>query len=452
MNISPNHSEAAIELLQLPKFGCGVGLHRMAWIRDQLNTNDWRSNPDVLKITGSKGKGSTSAFCAAILSTLGLKVGLFTSPHLLRFNERIKVGGSDVSDDDLATSWRQVKDLMAAYRRLHPDDSFGSFEAFTAVAFDVFQNNNVSAVVCEAGIGGRYDSTRPFPGSTVALTSVELEHTELLGNTTELIAYDKADLCPARGTLVVGRIDEELIRRLGNYCRLRSVAMVNAAADSEISDVRVNSGIMRFTLKSVGIDFGDVSTSLIGEHQAGNATVAVAATWHWLLRNRPDVTQDRFKIAVIEALENVRWPGRLEKIMENPDMIIDVGHTPHSMRSVASTVRKSYSTRPLVLLTGVSKDKDAVGILKEIVPLASVIVCTSPCHKGAPAERVAAICRELRPGAEIIVEETIVNAVHVALNLARSRGMMVLVAGGLFLSIEAMVAAQGADPSVLQFA
>jgi dihydrofolate synthase/folylpolyglutamate synthase len=415
MNELLNNSVAAIELLNLPKFGSGVGLHRMVWIFDQLRMSDWWERLDVLKITGSKGKGSTSALCAAILSNLGLRVGLFTSPHLLRFNARIKIDCIDVDDAELAAAWNTIKGLLATYRQLNPDDSFGAFEAFTAVAFAVFSQRDASVVVCEAGIGGRYDSTRPLPGLTGALTSVELEHAELLGGTTELIAYDKADICPPGGTLLVGRVGEKLISRLRDYCRLRSVRMKEAASDFHISDIEYGDGKMSFAMASDDISFGRVSTPLIGEHQAGNVTVAVATTRDWLSRNRPDITSETFKTAVIKALATVRWPGRLEKIAGDPDVVIDVGHTPNSMLSIAATIKQAYPGRQVLLLTGVSKDKNAAGVLAGVVPIAATIVCTSPHHKGLPVEKVEAICRQLRPDVEVISESDISTAVARAL-------------------------------------
>jgi len=450
MKLSPNHSNAASELLKFSKFGKGIGLHRMHWIIKQMQNPEWTSNLDVLKITGSKGKGSTSVLCSIFLSKLGLRVGLFTSPHLLRFNERIKIDGVDISDEHLSESWENFRAKEAMYNRLFPGDTFGSFEAFTAVAFDAFESHRVDAVVSEAGIGGRYDSTRPFPGRTVALTSVELEHTELLGNSTELIAYDKADLCPSGGTLIVGNIDKEIIRRLRSFCAIRSVNLL--IPDSEISDIAFSENKMEFSLKCIGLDFGRLRTSLLGEHQAGNISLAVTATWNWLSRNRPNITKEELKAAAIEAISEVHWPGRLQTVHKDPLVVIDVGHTPQSMHSVALTVKEAYPETPILLLTGVSKDKNLVGILSELVPIASLVICSCPYHKGTAAEQVAEVCRSLTDGVEVIAVEKIEDAVGEAIRRAREGKMMVLVAGGLFLAIEAMIAAEGGDPAALLFA
>lgn len=450
MKFHPNHSQAASELLSLPKFGNGVGLHRMLWMFEHMPQHGLTADMDVLKVTGSKGKGSTSALCASFLSGLGLRVGLFTSPHLLRFNERIKINGADIEDAALEESWEWFKQKQREYNQIFPGDAFGAFEAFTAVAFHAFARQRVDVVVSEAGIGGRFDSTRVFPGKTVALTSVELEHTELLGNTTELIAYDKADLCPSGGTLLAGRLDAELLRRLKSFCSIRSIHFIEPAAG--ISDVAFFEGSMEFSLQCIGLDFGRVRTSLLGEHQAGNIALAIEATWNWLSRNRPDVSRETLREAAIEAMAEVRWPGRLETVHRDPRIVIDVGHTPQSMRSVAMTMKKAFPEKPILLVTGVSNDKDLVGILTELVPVASSIVCTRAYYKGSPAERVAEVCRELGGEVDVVSVDRIEDAMREAISRARERDMTVLVAGGLFLSIEAMVAVEGGDPAALQFA
>jgi dihydrofolate synthase/folylpolyglutamate synthase len=448
----PNHCEAAAQMLALPKFGSGIGLHRMLWAIDNLEQQTWLSNLDAIRVTGSKGKGSTSAVCASILAALGIKVGLYTSPHLLRFNERIKLSGADITDDELTRSWEWFSGVAASYRNKYPDDLYGSFEAFTAVALNAFARNGLSTIVAEGGIGGRYDSTRVIPGKTVALTSVELEHTELLGSTCELIAYDKADLCPSDGTVVVGPVDRDVLRRLRGYCRVRNVSLIDAVAESTVTGLRFAHRHMEFSLNCAGIDIGEVCTPLLGEHQAGNIAVAITAAWNWITRNRSDISEEMFRRCVIDALGTIQWPGRLEFINENPEVLIDVGHTPQSMRMVASTVKKLFGSRPILLLTGVSRDKNVAGILSELIPVAAVVVCTRAYHKGASSDELGQLCRGLEPGIEVLSIEPLEEAAQVALARAASAHMPLLVAGGLFLAVEVMTAMRGGDPRLLHFA
>src|ERR1022692_2947720 len=207
----------------------------MLYFLDALATEPWLNRLDSIRVTGSKGKGSVSAIAAEILRHLGLRTGLFTFPHLLRFHERIRVDSECISSVELASAVNLVLGARDRLERQRAGDRVGAFEVYTALALQHFCARSVEAVVAEAGIGGRYDSTRVIPGRLVCLTSVELEHADLLGGSIEKIAYDKADLCCDGGCLVVGCIDPETLFRLRAYCQLRSIEIAEAARDSAIS-------------------------------------------------------------------------------------------------------------------------------------------------------------------------------------------------------------------------
>jgi len=437
------------KFLALPKHGTGIGLHRMLFVTRSLPSPIWLNGLEALKVTGSKGKGSTSAMIAAILRQLGISTGLYTSPHLLKANERIRIGDRLISDGEMDASLEWMLALRDSYESRHSNDNFGAFEVLTGAALYHFFNQRPETIVCEAGIGGRYDSTRVIPGRITALTSVELEHTELLGNSAELIAYDKADLCPDGGTLVAGKLEDALLPRLRAYCALRSITFVEAAA--EISELKYNSAMMQFKMSCAGIDYGTIETGLVGKHQARNAAVAIQAVWHWLQCSKREVEEQRFTRAVREAFKAVRWPGRFERIAEDPETIIDVGHTQLSLHAVAETVREMNSAKPIMLVTGVSYDKNVRGILDELLPIATEVICTRAYHKGSPVETVAALCEAIRRGIVWKSADTIEEAMDLAVSRAREQNMTVLVAGGLFLATEAFVHLSGGDPRLLQF-
>lgn len=448
----PPAPPAVQRLLEHPKFGSGIGFQRMQALLEQLPNPDWSTHLDALKVTGSKGKGSTAAVAAEMLRHLGLDTGLYTSPHLLRFNERIRINRNDIDDPALVEACTWYESAAASYRKDFPGDSFAAFEAFTAVALHHFSRNRVHALVAEAGIGGRYDTTRTFPGTTVALTSVELEHRELLGDQPEFIAYDKADLCPAGGTLVVGRIDPDLVRRLRAYTRDRGIQLIDICRDAEVQDVGFVDWRMHFSLRCQDIDFGRLETPLLGEHQAWNIAVAAAAVRSWLRRNRPDLGTDRFREAVRQAAASVAWPGRLERLSLQPEAIIDVGHTPQSMRAIVDTLRRMPSSRPVLLVTGVSYNKDIRGVLAELLPVADAVICTAAWYKGAPATEIERHVLALRPEVPVQVVPTIEEATRLALERATRENSRVLFAGGLFLAIEAMATLRHLDARSLRFA
>jgi len=422
--------DMTVRLAALPKFGEGIGLHRMVDFAATLPAA-WLEGLDAIKVTGSKGKGSTSAIAAEILRRLGVRTGLYTSPHLWRFHERIRIDGGPISDQDLVRHGEAALRWKDEYERRNPADRVGGFEVFTAIALAHFAANSVEAVVSEAGIGGRYDSTRIIPGRVVALTSVELEHTELLGKTRELIAYDKADLCSDGGVLVAGHLDKDIARRLRAYCGLRSVELVEAA--------------------DPGAQFSDLRLALPGEHQARNAAVAITAVERWAARHRSDIARDHFEKAVRDAVSTVRWPGRMERISSDPEILVDVGHTPESLRAVAATVERMAGGKPVLLVTGVSADKDVDAILRAILPIATEVICTRAYHKGSDVARIASLCESIRPGIVWRSAEAIEQAVDLAVGRARETGAVILIAGGLFLAIEAWTHLQGASPRDLCF-
>lgn len=438
-------------LLDIPKFGQGIGLHRMEALCAEIREGSWMAGLDALKVTGSNGKGSVCAMAASILSALGIHHGLYISPHLIRFHERMVADGRPISDPDLEEAVDWLLERRESYEREHPDDHVGAFEAFTAVALHWFAKLRPETVVAEAGIGGRYDPVRIVPGDWVGLTSIDLEHTEILGPTLELIAYDKADLCSDGGTLVLGEMDGEVLRRLEAYCRLRSIRAILACQEMRPLQVRHTGMRMVVDFETAGGRLNGLEIGLLGRHQVSNAAVAALLVRGWLARHRPGLAPEDFEAGLRRGLANVTWPGRLQRVSDNPEVFIDVGHTPGAIAALVEAVRTILAGRRLFLVTGVSYNKQFEDIVTRLAPLADRILCTRAYHKGSPVEVIEQIARRVRPDIPVTAEERIEDAMARALEIARTEGMTVLVAGGLFLSMEAAQAVRGEDPQALRF-
>jgi dihydrofolate synthase/folylpolyglutamate synthase len=446
------------QLLAIPKYGQGIGLHRLDYLLKQSPIQPWVAQVNAIKVTGSNGKGSVCSMVSAILQEAGFQVGLYTSPHLFRFNERFCIDGSPISDRDLQAAGDWMFQTLQTYQHLHPEDYFGAFEVFTGMALYHFATQGVNAVVSEAGIGGRFDSTRMIPGHTTAITSLDLEHTQILGTTLEQIAYDKADLCPSGGLLVVGPLEPGVGRRLQVYCALRNVTLLQITEHCSVSKPRYQDDLMTFDLHYRDLTLRDLQLKLLGHHQVHNAAIAIVLAEQWLRGRWPQAglqsslwSSTDLEAIIRRALCALSVPGRFHKVWEQPEIYVDGGHTPHAMAQLVCSVQQLWVSQPILLVTGVSYNKDVTGMMAKLAPLPTQAICTRAWHRGGPVRGVAEGLSKCRPELPICCCETVEEAVELAIDLGRRHQMKVLVTGGLFLAAEVIQLLRGEDPQALQF-
>ncbi len=439
-------------LLALPKFGTGSGLHRVQWLLDLVHQTYPGLQPDFIKVTGSNGKGSTCAMISSILRSFGLAEGLFISPHLVRFNERISICGTTISDADLENGFDWFQAATRQYEAEMGAEAFGAFECFTALAYWYFAKKGVHHGCFEAGIGGRLDSTRPIPGSICALTSLDLEHTQLLGATRELIGYDKLELCPPGGTLVLFPLkDKDLLNRLRHYARLHRVDLFETAARCRVDGLKAIPAGSQFHATIDNLTIENLTLPLLGEHQVHNALVAMATVHLYLKRLVPELCKERLVAAMRKGLAEVVWPGRASFLPGPPPIYYDVGHTPEAIATFLATLQPQLDGKRVLLLTGASHNKSIETMVASLVGIADYVICTRAWHMGSPVARIEAAVKAERPDLPRESCETIEEAVARALPLAREQDMVIVIAGGLFLSIEAIQAYHGQDPKQLRF-
>lgn len=396
-----------------PKFGVGHCSARLPKIAAQLGVDLAQFGERGAVIVGSNGKGSTAAMTAALLQQAGGPVGLFTSPHMLRLNERFRIDGEDISDAGLARHWDRVVDAADA---VGESANIGGFEFLFLIAADWFAARKCAHTVWEAGIGGRLDPARVIKAGRLALTSLDLEHTDLLGDTLAEIARDKIDAAPAEAALFFsdGAAGERGV--VEAHCAQRDVRPIYVAALDR-----------------------DVAT-LPGAHQRQNAGLALA-----LAGALAPLSE-----AQIEAgFAATRWPGRLEVLQRDPLIVIDVGHTRLGVAAALDGFQRMRGAGEAVLVCGVSHDKDIAAITGALAPRFRTIVCVAARHKGASAASVAAACAAAHPGAEIALADYVASARTLA--LTRAGGGTILVAGGFFVASEFKAAHLGLDPASLDF-
>jgi dihydrofolate synthase/folylpolyglutamate synthase len=437
-------------MFDLPKYGDGICLARMAALLEALAIDRARLQRISVVVTGSNGKGSTAAMCAQIGRAYGLHTGLFTSPHLFRFNERIQVDGAEIGDEEFARLQRQTEAAIAEVsKRL--GEQFGGFEALFALACLHFQESGCDFAVFEAGIGGRYDPVRLVGAQETCVTSVDYEHVELLGNSLELIVSDKSDACAAGGTVVYGENCRGLRPHLVEYNRGRGCTPLFVRDDIRIDNEVTAASGQHFDFQFGYHDFRRLELNLPGAFQFNNSAIAVSLFLLWLRREQPRKGPDRIEAAISAGLREARWPGRLDVIGQDPLTVIDVGHTPDGIRQSLASLMAIHGAGDWILVTGASGDKKADEIVGALAPAFDTIICTAAHHKGADPQRIAAAAARANPLADIRLATTIESAVRVSQELAKEKRRRIYVAGGLFLAIEYATVAKGGRAEDLKF-
>lgn len=393
-----------------PKFGAGPGLDRVAKIAARLEIDLAAFGEQGVVIVGSNGKGSTAALCAALLQDVRAPVGLFTSPHLFDLNERFRVDGEDIADAELQRHWDRV---VAAIEAVGEQANVGGFEFLFLIAADWFAARDCAHTVWEAGIGGRLDPVRLIAARRVALTSLDLEHTQLLGDTLAEIACDKLDAAPTGARAFIGESCASERAVIEAHCATRG-------------------------LRADWVGESTLQAPLPGVHQRRNLALALS-----LARDVREISDARARA----SLTNTRWPGRLERIGDDPLIVIDVGHTPAGVRAA----REGFASiaEPAVLVCGASYDKDARDLIAALSPGFSTIICAAAHHKGAPPAEIAGYAQAANAEAEIIIADSVADARRLA--LSKARGRAIFVAGGLFLAAEFRAIHLGRDPASLAF-
>jgi dihydrofolate synthase / folylpolyglutamate synthase len=437
-------------MFDLPKYGKGICLARMAALFEALAIDRTRLQERSVAITGSNGKGSTAAFCASIARAYGLRTGLFTSPHLFRINERFQIDGVPIADSGLNELAGRV---ATAIERISQQrgEQFGAFEAMFALACLYFQDNNCQFMVFEAGIGGRYDPVRLLDSQVTAVTSVDYEHVELLGHSLELIVSDKSDACASGGVITYGENCRPLRPHIVEYNRNRNVESLFVRDDVRIGGETATATGQSFDFAFGVYEFRAPDLALPGGFQINNAAIAIMLFLHWLKHARPSESAAHLEAAVRSGLRNTRWPGRLETIGQHPLTVIDVAHTPDGIRQALAGLKRMYGMRDWILVAGVSSDKKVAEIAGALAPDFDTIICTSAHHKGGDPAVLADAMRGSNPDARVETTATIEQAFGLSQTLAGSLKRRIYVAGGLFTAIEFAAVARGLDAKQLSF-
>jgi dihydrofolate synthase/folylpolyglutamate synthase len=375
-------------------------------------------------VAGSKGKGSTAAMIASALSAAGYRTGLYTSPHLHTFRERIRIGGDLISEEELAAFTERLKPEIEAVNFRHSYGELTTFEILTTMAFTYFRDKKVDFQVLEVGLGGRLDATNVVRPEVSVITSISMEHAEVLGNSLEQIAREKAGIVKPGAVVVSSPQRGEVAEVIGEVCLENGARVIIVGRDVSWRKLASDLGGQTFEVQGKAGRY-NLTIPLLGEHQLENAATAVAALE--VLGIGAD------DIAV--GLANVHWPGRLEILRQRPLFLVDGAHNDESARRLKDAIEQNLDFERLILVLGVSSDKDMAAIVRELASLCSLAIVTRSRHPRALEPRV--LLEEVeRLGIKGEVKESVSSAVERALQVAGPEDL-ICATGSLFVVAEA---------------
>ncbi|MEK6526276.1 MAG: folylpolyglutamate synthase/dihydrofolate synthase family protein [Nitrospirota bacterium] len=349
-------------LYGLQKHGIKLGLETIEVMLARLGRPHDRYR--TLHIGGTNGKGSTATMAAAVLQASGYRVGLYTSPHLVDFRERIRVNGDPISEECVSELIARLQEVIGS--SLQPT----FFEFTTALAFQYFFDSGVDVAVVEVGMGGRFDATTAIAPLVSVITTVALDHQEYLGHTVGAIAFEKAGIIKHGVPVVVGRLSQEAAHVIGRITSEREAPLYRLP-----SDFRANGDILEdFRYEGVQVSYTGLSCPLPGAHQLDNAACALA-----MLELAAAWGLPHSEASVRAGLSAVCWEGRLEIVERHPLLLLDGAHNPAAAEAVAAYLahyRHDHPRSRIILVIGMMREKDREGFLRIVLPLADEVVVT----------------------------------------------------------------------------
>ena len=405
-------------LYGLQKFGIKFGLRKVSKLLARLG-NPQEGLP-CIHIAGTNGKGSTAAFISSIVSKAGYRVGLYTSPHLISFTERIKINNREISKSDVIRLTSLLKN------KSNDKDNITYFEIVTAMALLYFKEKKVDLSILEVGMGGRLDATNIVTPLLSVITNISKEHEFYLGNSLLKIANEKAGIIKKNSVLITGATQPKVLSLFKKRCRTKKTRYYQFGKD--ISYKLANHNCFHYYGLQNSLE--GLNVGLLGEHQIKNAAMALASVE--ILRGKRYHIEDS---AIYHGLNNVYWPGRLEVLKKSPIVVIDGAHNPAAMKNLKRVLFTEFNFRKLILVMGIMEDKDIRSMFKQIVPVAhKVILCEPNMDRAASTKIIAKRLQEWNVKYHQIKD--VKEAVIYALSMAHPKDL-ICITGSLFTIGEA---------------
>ncbi|MFH0926690.1 MAG: folylpolyglutamate synthase/dihydrofolate synthase family protein [bacterium] len=426
-----SYEKALSNLYDLQKYGIKFGLHNILTLLKKLE------NPHLsqrfIHITGTNGKGSVSSMIHSILSAAGYKVGLYTSPHLLDFSERMKINNNCIFKSEVIRLSELLFQIIEEERKTDTEFSPTFFEVITAMAFQYFFEQAVDYTILEVGMGGRLDATNAIDHPLVTIvTNVGLEHEEFLGDSIEKIAQEKFGIIKVNSVLVSGIEQDVLIKRLKDVNKERGISdYYQLGKDINYEKKRADKKGCLFDLRIRGKEYNDLEMSLLGSYQIMNASLAVGAIQG--LRCKGVHIEDK---DIYKGLKTTFWSGRMHLISHEPDILLDGAHNVPGALKLSENLLKLFEGQKKIFILAIMRDKNIKGILDILLPLAEVVIFTKAnINRSATPEELSHILKGSlilnSQQTQYAIKETIVEAIDYARQLAKKNDL-ICITGSLF--------------------
>ena len=430
--VSESYRETLDFLFGLQRFGIKLGLDNMR--RMLAAFGNPHLNLKAIHVAGSNGKGSVAAFTAKIFQKAGYQVGLYTSPHLSDFSERIRINGEPISYDEVVRLTRLIRKKQLEVEQ--EDGTAGNpdsvtcmtfFEVTTLVAFLYFLEKKVDLAVVETGMGGRLDATNVLQPLVSIITNIAKEHQQYLGKTLIEIAGEKAGIIKQNGTLLTAVTQPKILAKISSQCHKLGSIMYRLGKDIRVKETTGG----RFNYQGIFTAYPELKLNVGGEYQIKNAAIAVGAA-ELLSSNGYQVSEK----AIREGLRETKWPGRLELVSQTPRVLLDGSHNLAAIKNLRQELKKNFAYQNLFLVVGIMNDKTIKPILDQLVSLGDHIIFTQPKidRAASPSFLLKSAARSFNKTMEVVLN--VKEAALKAMNLATNADL-ICVTGSLFTVGEA---------------
>ena len=379
-------------------------------------------------IGGTNGKGSTAAMIASALTISGYRTGFYSSPHLNTIRERFRIDGVLITEEEFTSIVKKLKPEVDKVNRRAAYGELTTFELLTALAFIYFKLKGVDFQVLEVGMGGKFDATNVVQPEVSVITSISLDHMEVLGNSLAKIAKEKAGIIKPNGTVVLSPQSDEVVPVIAAVCRARKAELFMIGKDITWQNLGFDGKKQLLRVKG-RLDSYDLAIPLLGQYQLENAATAVAAL--------EVLSADGFKLSresITSGLAETRWAGRLQILNRQPLLVVDGAHNTDAARRLKQSLKKYFNFKQSILVMGASADKDVAGVVSELAPVFDRVIVTRSSHPRAmkPAQLEAEFRKH---GVEAQAAEAIFEALSLAVSIAGPEDI-ICAAGSLFVVAE----------------